>query len=287
MKLFVFAGFLSLIVTVLVHGASKDEVQQKLEEARANLRVSQAIEMRVSSELERLKKADTVTPEIIKDYEIYLDRIQAMVSENQKMVDRMQKAYAGYQQSAKTTGCSHSIQSKEDPYEEVPTGDEPDELAVLDRELNDSLAEFDEMLLKELDDIRAKSENKMKSIRDAAADAAKRLQEKGVDVDSSGDEGTEEDGEESPSEEGREAREPGDDEPEQGKSYSDVPVTERRDDGSLSDADRGKRDKQTDGSMQDDDIVARQLREAAEKETDPELKKKLWKEYEDYKKGSL
>jgi len=33
----------------------------------------------------------------------------------------------------------------------------------------------------------------------------------------------------------------------------------------------------------DDDIVARQLREAAEKETDPELKKKLWEEYRKYK----
>jgi hypothetical protein len=33
----------------------------------------------------------------------------------------------------------------------------------------------------------------------------------------------------------------------------------------------------------DDDIVARQLREAAEKETDPELKKKLWEEYWKYK----
>ena len=31
-----------------------------------------------------------------------------------------------------------------------------------------------------------------------------------------------------------------------------------------------------------DDIVARQLREAAEKETDPELKKKLWEEYRKY-----
>jgi len=35
----------------------------------------------------------------------------------------------------------------------------------------------------------------------------------------------------------------------------------------------------------DDDIVARQLREAAEKETDPELKKKLWEEYRKYKAG--
>ncbi len=39
-----------------------------------------------------------------------------------------------------------------------------------------------------------------------------------------------------------------------------------------------------DGS--DDDVVARQLREAAEKETDPELKKKLWEEYRRYKDGT-
>ena len=39
-----------------------------------------------------------------------------------------------------------------------------------------------------------------------------------------------------------------------------------------------------DGS--DDDVVARQLREAAEKETDPELKKKLWEEYRRYKAGT-
>lgn len=35
----------------------------------------------------------------------------------------------------------------------------------------------------------------------------------------------------------------------------------------------------------DDDIVARQLREAAENETDPELKEKLWQEYRKYKQG--
>ncbi len=36
---------------------------------------------------------------------------------------------------------------------------------------------------------------------------------------------------------------------------------------------------------QDDDVVARQLREAAEAETDPELKEKLWEEYRRYKEG--
>jgi len=35
----------------------------------------------------------------------------------------------------------------------------------------------------------------------------------------------------------------------------------------------------------DDDIVARQLREAAENEKDPELREKLWQEYRDYKAG--
>jgi hypothetical protein len=40
------------------------------------------------------------------------------------------------------------------------------------------------------------------------------------------------------------------------------------------------------GSGQDDDIIARQLREAAQKEQDPELRAKLWDEYRKYKKGA-
>ncbi|MGD9157840.1 MAG: hypothetical protein PVG39_05505 [Desulfobacteraceae bacterium] len=39
------------------------------------------------------------------------------------------------------------------------------------------------------------------------------------------------------------------------------------------------------GDSRDDDVVARQLREAAEKETDTVLKEQLWKEYEKYKKS--
>ena len=46
----------------------------------------------------------------------------------------------------------------------------------------------------------------------------------------------------------------------------------------------GQPDDIPDGS--DDDVVARQLREAAEKETDPELKAKLWEEYRKYKQGT-
>jgi hypothetical protein len=39
------------------------------------------------------------------------------------------------------------------------------------------------------------------------------------------------------------------------------------------------------GSAQDDDIIARQLREAAMKERDPVLREKLWDEYRKYKRG--
>lgn len=45
-----------------------------------------------------------------------------------------------------------------------------------------------------------------------------------------------------------------------------------------------KRHQSQDGAG-DDDIIARQLREAAEKETDPVLKEKLWAEYNKYKKA--
>ena len=44
--------------------------------------------------------------------------------------------------------------------------------------------------------------------------------------------------------------------------------------------------RRADGDARDDDIVARQLREAAETEPDPALKEQLWEEYRKYK-GSL
>jgi hypothetical protein len=36
----------------------------------------------------------------------------------------------------------------------------------------------------------------------------------------------------------------------------------------------------------DDDIIARRLRKAAEQETDPELRDRMWKEYVEYKKNA-
>ncbi|MCW0232865.1 MAG: hypothetical protein OJJ21_04630 [Ferrovibrio sp.] len=52
--------------------------------------------------------------------------------------------------------------------------------------------------------------------------------------------------------------------------------------GGPSDNQRGAPQGRADGGV-DDDVVARQLREAAEKESDPTLKEKLWAEYRKYK----
>ena len=40
------------------------------------------------------------------------------------------------------------------------------------------------------------------------------------------------------------------------------------------------------GDGHDDDIVARQLREAAQNEKNPELRERLWDEYRAYKRGT-
>ena len=137
-----------------------------------------------------------------------------------------------------------------------------------------SLAAFDEMLLQELellaakmDAIQAASSSKMTDLAEEAEEAAERLRERGIDIDTSTETQTGEEEPPPPSEEepdGEGGPPEGDQIEESGTGDTRVRAKDR----------------------QDDDIVARQLREAAEKETDPELKEKLWKEYEAYKQGS-
>jgi hypothetical protein len=275
--------------TLQVRGASKDVILSKLERARAELFISQATEQRITIDLEELKASGQATPEIINDYEIYLSRVQDMVKENQHLVDTLEAALLKHRGPTQGTSCSKTPQQGSSLPSARVVEEAPDQLGTLDSELNDSLAAFDEMLLKEMEEISEQSEQKMRQLAEEAAAAAQRLKEQGVDPsDSSGESGSDETGGKSPPDQEGTDRKQGEGEAEQGGSYSDVPVTDKRNTKSRSDDDttRSQRAQEPPESDQDDDIVARQLREAAEKETDPELKKKLWKEYEDYKKGS-
>jgi hypothetical protein len=164
-----------------------------------------------------------------------------------------------------------------------------DEVALLDRQLDDSLAGFDELLLKEMDKIRSNSAKKMLDLAEEAAEAAKRLHERGLGAETYGSD-LSESGEQASAEEGSGT---------EGKKGDDETGTEHRaeDKGagthttsresSRKGSEGSPRDDESRSDYEDDDIVARQLREAAEAETDPELKERLWKEYEEYKKNRL
>ncbi|MBW2410648.1 MAG: hypothetical protein JRF72_12680 [Deltaproteobacteria bacterium] len=276
------------------------KVPTALEMARENLLISQATEKRIAYELEQLKKSGKASPEVIQDYEIYLDRVQAMVAENLRIVNEMEATYARYvpEKSASASTSSDEKDKMLDP--EIPEQQTVDELAALDRELEQSLSEFDTMLLKELDLIRAKSSERMQDLAHEAAEAARRLKEKGIDLEgsSSGESEESESAEGAEGEEGAEGDEmaekgQGDTQTgegasgQQGKADDQTGTGDERaakDDGSTESGKGKGRDRY--GSGEDDDIVARQLREAAEKETDPELKEKLWQEYEEYKKNT-
>jgi hypothetical protein len=271
------AGILWLGLATWAYGTSLEDLKSRLQLARENLRISEATEARIANELEKLKNSGTASPEVLRDYEVYLVRAREMVAENRKMVKEIEVAYAKLAPprraaSSSTTGKEGNIT---DP--RIPDEEELDEKASLEREFNDSLAAFDEMLLKKWDEILSRSAEEMSHLSEEVGKKEGRFGEETEEETSSGEgasgtrEGTADTGEgEMPSEETAETRKTA------GKSGESESKGEEK-----GQTVTQKQRRTYDGH--DDDIVARQLREAAENETDPELREKLWREYEDYK----
>jgi len=256
--------------------ASADAPDARLAEAREKLQTSRETENRIAAELEDLKKSGNASAAAIQDYEEYLARVRAMTAENRKILEQMEAAYNRHSpgETKSDSAVSNKPGKMVDP--NIPEEETVDEVAALDREFNESLAKFDDRLLKEMDAIRAESTKKLQDLAQEAADAAKRLRDKGVDVDTSGSGSSEEtDAQKEAAESGRETETKG--------GPADAETASR--DGSSKGGKGTSADDRHRAAYEDDDIVARQLREAAENETDPELKEKLWKEYEEYKKG--
>jgi len=258
----------------------------KLAKARDDLRVSQATEKRIAGELEALKKSGNASDEDIRNYEAYLERVQAMVAENRKTLEKMESAYAEHPPHSPAQKASSESPKLSD--QQIPEEQTQDPVAKLDRQLSASLTEFDAMLLKEMETIETESAAKMRDLAQEAAEAAKRLKEKGVELGT--DESKSADAQSSQSQEDQQGKTGEKDESraekgaetKQSDGDDKVATTDTsKGEGSGPTGDRGSR-----YSKEDDDIVARQLREAAESETDPELKEKLWKEYEEYKKNT-
>jgi len=269
-------GGFALLVLVLSASAAPPSTTTpppELQKARDDLRLSQETRDRIAIEVEDLKASGNASPAVVTAYETYLARVQDMVVENQNLVARMESAF--------------SVHNTPSPAATAPvSGAEPeDRIKALDRQFNESLAAFDEMLLRELRILQAASARRMKGMAEAAAQAGRQAGEKGRETA----------GEKGASAEGAEASAP---EPAKGEKAG--PGSDQaKASGGGKPGDAAGASQEAGGwgsggtgappgaytSSADDDIVARQLREAAEKETDPELKAKLWKEYEEYKKS--
>ena len=288
-------GFLAAVLVFLAADtglATRDAAKEALETAWENLKIAQATELRIAAKLKVLRESGNVSQEIIKDYETYLKNVQLMVLENQRIVQHMEVAYTGKSDISSFTGESDIEPS---PDIRIPEENKVDKVAQLDQELNDSLAAFDEMLLKRLELIRAESADKMTDWAMDAADAANRAKENqgnsedGADKDSGASpEGKS--GKEKPSGTGKKRDGTLDASGSDRHSKASSPEKDGRGQdpkrpGKKGDT-KGGDDRSTYADKDDDDIVARQLREAAENETDPELKKRLWEKYEEYKKST-
>lgn len=267
--------------------------QSKLEKARDDLRIGLATEKRIASELEQLNKSGDVSAEDIGNYEAYLERVRAMVAENRKTLEKMEGAYARHFTGS---GASEVVDSESKKLSDpaIPEEQHQDKLAELDRQLSASLNDFDAMLLKEIEAIETASVAKMRDLAREAAEAAKRLKEKGVELNTGESESSEDaskQDEKGGDDTAAEKQSQGEKDASGKKKGSDT--QDGKDDEAIAYRDQSmsggsgtKGDRGSRYSKEDDDIVARQLREAAENETDPELKEKLWKEYEDYKKNT-
>lgn len=282
----ILAGILLLVLSVSLYAAPQQRIESALDSAYKDLRISIATEDRIASDLAKLKKTGDVSPDVIEDYEFYLNRVQAMVAENRKVVAKMEALHGRYniQKAPDRSADSDNTGAMVDPV--IPEEQVVDEVAALDLQLDRSLGEFDEMLLKELDLIRAKSSERMRDLTEEAAAAAKRLGDEGIEIDADFEEESN-----APEESSTKKQKADKTDPDASKTGKRTTSENGGDDTELS-----SRDKSREGAEgfeghpknrfdpKDDDIVARQLREAAEEETDPELRKKLWKEYEQYKK---
>jgi hypothetical protein len=226
------------------------------------LRIDHAAMVAAEQDFHARRKRGSLSGTEASDYATYVARLHRQVAE-----DCVALARAGLPQLP-DLGCPLQPPLLLAPATIDQAGEQTldEQIRVLDAELLAGLGEFDEMLLREQERVRAAA-----PMTDAAgggggggeAGAAEGTEGGGGEEGEEGESGAESDGDGDADSSygagaGRGARRQGGG---QG-TPPDIP----------------------DGS--DDDVVARQLREAAEKETDPELKKKLWEEYRKYKKGT-
>ncbi len=260
-----------------------------LEAARDELRLRSLTEQRMREEFESLLANSRMSAEEIADFEIYLAHLAMLVEEQRRVV-------AGLESNggANPPGSSRPAAL---PGELDRGRTDEEKVALLDAQLGSSLSEFDDKLLREQREIAEKSRSSAAGDVDAEGTAGA-FGQSGRSGDSDGRQG---EGDGQRAESGGELPAGGSG---QGGESADRKGGEQTGETGRESAEGDDRVASAGGDSaagrepgrtstppdipdgKDDDIVARQLREAAENEQDPELRDKLWEEYRKYKKST-
>ncbi len=255
------ALFLALVGTT-----AQADPMSELARARHDLAISEQVLARVSVQAERARADPATGPQERERLDEYLAHVRELVAQNRKRVrsleDSVQLVPAGLpgagSGAAGTSGAATSTEA----------------VAALDAGLSGSLAEFDKLLLEEARKAQARAPASGSSGAQAGGSnnkaggkGAKQADENGARA---GSESTSADGSADPQQRGAGPGSPG------GRIEGTDPGAPGPTVAVPPDV----------GNGSDDDIVARQIRRAAETETNPELREKLWDEYRRYKQGT-
>jgi hypothetical protein len=200
------------------------------------------------------------------DYADYLARLRERVSQDCLMLDRADIRLP------EDLPCPASLSGVAKPasIDQRSEQTSAERTVTMDAELNAGLGEFDEMLLREQERVKAAAPRS----EDGGSGGAGSGQGEG----DSGAEGSQ------TGDAGESGSVTGSGEQPASRGVGDRPPSGSAGGSGTQTGASGQAADIPDGS--DDDLVARQMREAAEKETNPELKKKLWEEYRKYKQGT-
>ena len=270
-QLFTYFIALPAMLSVILAWTATDESIAQLRLDFAALRAAED-DYRAQREFGGLNGAEAA------DYAAYVARLQRRVFEG------CQAVLSTGSNIPEDLPCPTSLPQETGPADIVLEAERtPEEqVAALDEMLMAGLGEYDERLLREQERIKASAPN-----NNSGSGSGNGMGGEGGDGTGGEGQGDSQDGTEG--ETGNQGRNTGG----TAGENSETGTTGGQPRGGAVDSSEGSGDKGKDsdrppdiGDGSDDDVVARQLREAAENETDPELKAKLWEEYRRYKRGT-
>lgn len=265
------AAVAALCLAIAAMPAQADP-RAELAQARHDLDVSEQVLVRIAARVDLVRADPAIGAEQRLRLDAYLARVQDLVAANRERVRSLAQQAAALPAGTSVTAPGHGTARTE-----------AEEVAALDAKLGESLSTFDELLLDEARKARIRERREGGGASGAGTGG--------------GDAGGARGGRSAKGETGAPGTrgaggEPGPAGAPDSGNDAQGPVSEQGSPGGRVAGDRpgtpggGAATPPDVGNGNDDDIVARQIRKAAETEPDPELRKKLWDEYRKYKQGA-